>query len=132
MLLIRNLARLSSQSGLLALAVFFKFISFGSITAVSTQADVAWQADTTAEPAIPPKVNEILQRIQELESRREAFHVCFEHHRIRFEREILQRQAHSHYGQFADYGDAEAYRDELSRLRSELQTAPGKRRHQDR
>jgi hypothetical protein len=47
-----------------------------------------------------PKVSEILQRIRELEaeleteleSRREAMHVRFEHHRVRFEREILQRQ----------------------------------------
>lgn len=47
-----------------------------------------------------PKVAEILQRIRELEaeleaeleSRREAFHVRFEHHRVRFEREILERQ----------------------------------------
>ncbi len=47
-----------------------------------------------------PKVEEILQRIRaleaeleiELESRREALHVRFEHHRVRFEREILQRQ----------------------------------------
>ena len=46
------------------------------------------------------KVEEILQRIRsleselerELESRREALHVRFEHHRVRFEREILQRQ----------------------------------------
>lgn len=47
-----------------------------------------------------PKIDEILQRIRaleaelerELESRREAFQVRFEHHRIRFAREILQRQ----------------------------------------
>lgn len=47
-----------------------------------------------------PKVNDILQRIRELEaeleneleSRREAMHVRFEHRRVRFEREILQRQ----------------------------------------
>lgn len=47
-----------------------------------------------------PKVNDILQRIHaleaelenELESRREALHVRFDHHRVRFEREILQRQ----------------------------------------
>ncbi len=47
-----------------------------------------------------PKVEEILQRIRaleaeletELESRREALHVRFEHHRVRFEHEILQRQ----------------------------------------
>lgn len=47
-----------------------------------------------------PKVAEILQRIRaleaeletELESRREALHVRFEHHRVRFERDILQRQ----------------------------------------
>jgi hypothetical protein len=47
-----------------------------------------------------PKADEILQRIRaleaeletELESRREALHVRFEHHRVRFEREILQRQ----------------------------------------
>lgn len=46
------------------------------------------------------KVSEILQRIRELEadleneleSRREALHVRFEHHRVRFEREIIQRQ----------------------------------------
>lgn len=51
-------------------------------------------------PAMTPKVNDILQRIRdleaeletELESRREALHVRFEHHRVRFEREILQRQ----------------------------------------
>lgn len=47
-----------------------------------------------------PKAGEILQRIRELEaeleaeleSRREALHVRFEHHRVRFEREILDRQ----------------------------------------
>jgi hypothetical protein len=47
-----------------------------------------------------PKVDEILQRIRELEaeleteleSRREALHVRFEHHRVQFEEEILQRQ----------------------------------------
>jgi hypothetical protein len=47
-----------------------------------------------------PKVSGILQRIRELEaeleaeleSRREALHVRFEHDRVRFEREILQRQ----------------------------------------
>lgn len=47
-----------------------------------------------------PKVGEILQRIRELEaeleveleSRREALHVRFDHHRVRFEQEILQRQ----------------------------------------
>jgi hypothetical protein len=47
-----------------------------------------------------PKINEILQRIRaleaelerELESRREAFQVRFEHHRVRFAQEILQRQ----------------------------------------
>lgn len=46
------------------------------------------------------KINEILQRIRaleadlerELESRREAFQVRFEHHRVRFAQEILQRQ----------------------------------------
>lgn len=45
------------------------------------------------------KVGDILQRIRELEaeleveleSRREALHVRFEHHRVRFEREILLR-----------------------------------------
>lgn len=195
-----------------------------------------------------PKVNDLLQRIRELEaeleaeleSRREALHVRFEHHRVRFEREILQRQrqfrtgvlqylarselrnivtapviysmivplllvdicvslyqalcfplyriekvkrrdymafdraqlaylnaiekfhcsycsyanglaayvreiiarteqywcpirharrllqTHSHYGEFVDYGDAEAYRSELKRLRQELQTARSK------
>ncbi len=44
---------------------------------------------------------------------------------IRHARRLLQ--AHSHYGQFTDYGDAEAYREELPRLRSALQTAAGKR-----
>lgn len=47
-----------------------------------------------------PKISEILQRIrvleaeleQELENRREAFQVRFEHHRVRFAQEILQRQ----------------------------------------
>lgn len=47
-----------------------------------------------------PKANDILQRIRaleaeletELESRREALHVRFEHHRVRFAQEILQRQ----------------------------------------
>lgn len=47
-----------------------------------------------------PKISEILQRIRvleaelerELESRREAFQVRFEHHRVRFAQEILQRQ----------------------------------------
>lgn len=46
-----------------------------------------------------PKVSEILQRIRELEaeleaeleSRREALHVRFEHHKVRFEREIRLR-----------------------------------------
>lgn len=46
-----------------------------------------------------PKVSEILQRIRaleaeleaELESRREALHVRFEHHKVRFEREIRER-----------------------------------------
>lgn len=46
------------------------------------------------------KVGEILHRIRELEaeleaeleSRREALHVRFDHHRVRFEREILERQ----------------------------------------
>jgi hypothetical protein len=46
-----------------------------------------------------PKVSEILQRIRdleaeleaELESRREAMHVRFEHHKVRFEREIRDR-----------------------------------------
>jgi hypothetical protein len=197
-----------------------------------------------------PKVGEILQRIRELEaeleaeleSRREALHVRFEHHRVRFDREILQRhrqfkiglleyiaraelrnvitapviygmivplalldlaatlyqtlcfplyriqrvkrrdfmafdrrhlaylnviekfhctycsyanglaayvreiiarteqywcpirharrllQAHSHYGQFADYGDAEAYRRELDQLRKILQGLPAEQK----
>lgn len=47
-----------------------------------------------------PRISEILQRIRaleaelerELESRREAFQVRFEHHRVRFAQEILQRQ----------------------------------------
>jgi hypothetical protein len=47
-----------------------------------------------------PRIDEILQRIRaleaelerELESRREAFQVRFEHHRVAFAREILQRQ----------------------------------------
>lgn len=47
-----------------------------------------------------PRVDEILQRIRvleaelenELESRREALHVRFEHQRVQFEQEILQRQ----------------------------------------
>lgn len=47
-----------------------------------------------------PRIDEILQRIRaleaelerELDSRREAFQVRFEHHRVRFAREILQRQ----------------------------------------
>lgn len=47
-----------------------------------------------------PKISEILQRIRaleaelerELESRREAFQVRFEHHRVRFAQEILLRQ----------------------------------------
>lgn len=47
-----------------------------------------------------PKANDILQRIRaleaeletELESRREALHVRFDHHRVRFAQEILQRQ----------------------------------------
>ncbi|MEW6133158.1 MAG: hypothetical protein AB1591_08345 [Pseudomonadota bacterium] len=47
-----------------------------------------------------PKVDDILQRIRaleaepetELESRREALHVRFEHHRVRFAQDILQRQ----------------------------------------
>lgn len=46
-----------------------------------------------------PKVNDILQRIRqleaelevELESRREALHVRFEHHKVRFEHEIRER-----------------------------------------
>lgn len=45
------------------------------------------------------KVSDILQRIQqleteleaELESRREALHIRFEHHKVRFEREICER-----------------------------------------
>ena len=49
---------------------------------------------------MPPKAGEILQHIRgleaeleaELESHREALHVRFEHQRVRFEREILQRQ----------------------------------------
>jgi hypothetical protein len=47
-----------------------------------------------------PRVSEILQRIRELEaelemeleSRRDALHVRFEHQRVHFEQEILQRQ----------------------------------------
>lgn len=46
-----------------------------------------------------PKVNDILQHIRaleaeleiELENRREALHVRFEHHKVRFEREIRER-----------------------------------------
>ncbi len=47
-----------------------------------------------------PRIDEILQRIRaleaelerELESRREAFQMRFEHHRVRFAQEIVQRQ----------------------------------------
>lgn len=62
-----------------------------------------------------PKVNDILQRIRaleaeletELESRREAMHVRFEHHRVRFEREILQRQRRFKVGIVEYIGRAE-------------------------
>jgi hypothetical protein len=37
---------------------------------------------------------------------------------IKHSRRILQ--AHPHYQSFVDYGDAENYREELSRLRAEL------------
>ena len=62
-----------------------------------------------------PKVNDILQHIRaleaeletELESRREALHVRFEHHRVRFEHEILQRQRHFKTGVVEYLGRAE-------------------------
>ena len=62
-----------------------------------------------------PKVNEILQRIRELEaeleteleSRREALHVRFEHHRVHFEHEILQRQRQFRVGLLEYIGRAE-------------------------
>jgi hypothetical protein len=62
-----------------------------------------------------PKVEEILQRIRaleaeletELESRRAALHVRFEHHRVRFEREILQRQRQFKVGVLAYLRKAE-------------------------
>lgn len=46
---------------------------------------------------------------------------------IRHARRLLE--THSHYGQFADYGDAEAYRQELDQLRralSRIESAQGK------
>jgi hypothetical protein len=55
-----------------------------------------------------PKVSEILQRIRELEaeleteleSRREALHVRFEHHKVRFEREVRLRHKRLRTGLF--------------------------------